>query len=155
MSPLLALAGAVLGAAATLVVLAVAARVRYARRLPSFRCRVGPVESRRGRRRRPLGRAGAPARRGPGTCCSSAPAVLRLWLTPLPAGVDQDTTVRRLGPDEVRGLGLHPVALRLVTPSGRPVEVATARSDADVLVGPYLAAAMSDLPSAPRERGAW
>ncbi|MGY1742963.1 MULTISPECIES: hypothetical protein [unclassified Blastococcus] len=78
---------------------------------------------------------------------------LRLWLTPVEAGVAEDATVRRLLPDEVRGLGLHPVALSLATPDGRPWEVAVARPDADRLVGPFLAAALADLPRAPRERG--
>ncbi|MGY1745472.1 hypothetical protein [Blastococcus sp. SYSU D00695] len=150
MVPVLAVVGAALVAAATTVVLMVWGRLRYARRLPSFRCRVGsagPPGSRRWSRR--LTRAA-----WAGDVLLIRSGLLRLWLTPVPAGVAEDSTVRRLQPDEVRGLGLHPVVLRICGPDGRPWEVAVARQDADRLIGPFLTTALSGLPRAPRERGA-
>jgi hypothetical protein len=62
-------------------------------------------------------------------------------------------TVQALEPEEGRGLGGHPVILRFTTHDGCEVEVAVAHQDAGLLVGPFLTAAMSGLPEAPRERG--
>jgi hypothetical protein len=78
---------------------------------------------------------------------------LRLWLTPLPVGVARDVTVQALGPGEVRGLGPHPVALRLTLRDAGELEIAVDAESADRLVGPFLTAALSGLPGAPRERG--
>ena len=61
--------------------------------------------------------------------------------------------MQALEPGEVRGLGRHPVALRFTAHDGGEVEVAAAQQDAGLLVGPFLTAAMSGLPRAPRERG--
>jgi len=79
--------------------------------------------------------------------------VLRLWVTPVATGVAGDSTVQPLGRTEVRRLGRRPVALRLTTPDGSPLEVAVAEEEAGQLVGPFLTAAMSGLPHAPRGRG--
>jgi hypothetical protein len=49
--------------------------------------------------------------------------------------------------------GGHPVILRFTTHDRCEVEVAVAHQDAGLLVGPFLTAAMSGLPEAPRERG--
>jgi|SRR5215218_8444752 len=154
MSPVLAAASALLASAVsvlmTLTVLTVWGKIRYARRLPSFRCRLGPPTGsrRRGRARWCLRRSWAAwvddvllVRSGP----------LRLWLTPLPIGVARDVTVQALGPGEVRGLGPHPVALRLTLRDEGELEIAVAAENADRLVGPFLTAALSGLPDAPRE----
>jgi hypothetical protein len=159
MSPVLAATGAglLVGSAVavvlTLAVLMVWARVHYARRLPSFRCRIGPPPA--GRRRR----------RGARWCLRRSWATwvddvllvrsgaLRLWLTPLRVGVARDVTVQALTAGGVRGLGPHPVALRLTLRDAGEVEIAVAAESADRLVGPFLTAALSGLPDAPRERG--
>jgi hypothetical protein len=136
----------------TLAVLAVWGRVRYARRLPSFRCRLGPPAA--GWRRR---RARWCLRRSWAAWVDDVllvrSGVLRLWLTPLAVGVARDVTVQALGPGEVRGLGRRPVALRLTLRDAGELEIAVAAESADRLVGPFLAAALSGLPDAPRERG--
>jgi hypothetical protein len=136
----------------TVAVLTVWARVRYARRLPSFRCRLGPPAF--GRRRR---RARWCLRRSRATWVGDVLLVrsgaLRLWLTPLPVGVARDVAVTALEAGEVRGLGPRPVALRFTVDGARELEIAVAAENADLLVGPFVTAALSGLPDAPRERG--
>jgi hypothetical protein len=153
MSPLLAAVGAVLLVATTVVVLAAWGRIRYARHLPSFRCRVGPPPARSPRRsaRWCLRRTHAAWVDDVLLLRSGA---LRLWLTPLALGVARDVTVEDLERREARGLGPQPVVLRFTSQDGYEVEVAVAHRDAGRLVGPFLTAAMSGLPDAPRERGA-
>ncbi|MGY1707449.1 hypothetical protein ACI79C_23040 [Geodermatophilus sp. SYSU D00697] len=152
MTPVLVALGAVVLVGATVVVLAAWGRIRYARELPSFRCRVGPPAS--------------PRRYDARWCLRRTQAawvddvlllrsgLLRLWLTPLAAGVAREVTVEALEPGEARGLGRRPVALRLTADDGCVVEVAAAHEDVGRLVGPFLAAVVSGLPDAPRERGA-
>ena len=152
MSSGLAVTGAFLaGSAATLAVLTLCARVRYTGRLPSFRCRVGPPPGRRRRRARWC------LRRTRATWVDDVLLIrsgaLRLWLTPISVGVARDVTIQALGPGEVRGLGPRPVALRLTTRHAGELEIAVASATADRLVGPFLTAALSGLPDAPRERG--
>jgi hypothetical protein len=80
--------------------------------------------------------------------------VLRLWLTPLAAGVARNVTLTALEREEVRGLGPRPVALRFVLPDAGEVEIAVAAESAEQLVGPFLAAAaLPGLPEARREHG--
>src|SRR5512143_750235 len=88
---------AVIAGLATTGVLTLWASVHYARRLPSFRCRLGPpgIRWRRRRARWRLRRSRATWIDGVLLVRSGA---LRLWLTPLPIGVAQDVTVRELGP---------------------------------------------------------
>jgi hypothetical protein len=156
MSPALAVTGAALlvGSAVlgTLAVLAVWARVRYARSLPSFRCRLGPPAS----RWRPV-RGRWCLRRSWAAWVDDVLLVrsgaLRLWLTPLSVGVAEDVRLQALGPGEVRGLGPRPVALQVTVRGGGELEIAVAAESADRLVGPFLTAALSGLPDAPRERG--
>jgi hypothetical protein len=143
--------GAVVLVATTAVVLAVWGRIRYARELPSFRCRVSPpAASRRSAARWCL-------RRTRGAWVDDVlllrSGLLRLWLTPLAVGVAREATVQALEPGEVRGLGRRPVALRFTAHDGCDMEVATAHEDAGRLVGPFLTAALSGLPQAPHERG--
>jgi hypothetical protein len=147
------LVGSVVSAVLTLALLTVWARVHYARRLPSFRCRIGPPP------------AGGRRRRGARWCLRRSWATwvddvllvrsgaLRLWLTPLPVSVARDVTVQALRPGEVRGLGRRPVALRLTLRDDGELEIAVAAESAERLVGPFLTAALSGLPDAPRERG--
>jgi hypothetical protein len=151
MSPVLVALGAVVLVGTTVVVLAAWGRIRYARELPSFRCRVGPpASSRRHHARWCLRRTRAA---WVDDVLLLRSGVLRLWLTPLAVGVARKVTVQALEPGEVRGLGRHPVALRFTTHDRCEVEVAVAHQDAGLLVGPVLTAAMSGLPHAPRERG--
>ncbi|MGK5113944.1 MULTISPECIES: hypothetical protein [unclassified Geodermatophilus] len=158
MSPVLAASGVtvLIGSAAsvllTLAVLTVWGRVRYARRLPSFPCRVGPPAAgwRRDRARWRLRRTRAT---WVGDVLLIRAGALRLWLDPLPVGVAGDVTVRALEPGEVRGLGAHPVALRFTLRDAGELEIAVGADSADRLVGPFLTAALSRLPDAPRERG--
>ena len=141
--------GSVLG---TLAALTARARVRYARRLRSFPCRLGPPTAawRRGRARWRLRRTQA-AWVGGVLLVRSGP--LRLWITPLAVDVPREGTIQALGRRDVRGLGKQPVALRFVLAGARTLDVAVAAEDADRLVGPFLTAALSGLPDAPRERG--
>jgi hypothetical protein len=154
MSPLLAALGAVLAVGTTLGVLAVRARVLFRRQFSSFRCRVCTVRPRRfGPDRRWERRRTRATWTGDVLLLRSG--ALRLWITAVPGGLPQDAMAYRLGPDDVRGLGLHPVALRLDAPDGRRIEVAAHGQDVGRLVGPFLTAAMSVQPRAPRERGTW
>ena len=151
MSPVLVVLGAVVLVGTTVVVLAVWGRIHYARELPSFRCRVGPPSSRRSDARWCLRRTRAA---WVDDVLLLRSGVLRLWLTPLAVGVAREVTVQALEPGEVRGLGRRPVALRFTAHDGCEVEVAAAHEDSGRLVGPFLTAALSGLPEAPRERGA-
>src|SRR3712207_6356632 len=146
MSPVLVALGAVVLAGTTVVVLAVWGRVRYARELPSLRCRVGPpASSRRHHARWCLRRTHAAWVDDVLLLRSGA---LRLWLTPFALGVAREVTVQALEPGEGRGLGRHPVALRFTPHDRCEVEVAVRRQDAGLLVGPFLTAARSGLPDA-------
>jgi hypothetical protein len=148
--------GTVASVLGTLAVLTVWGRTRYARRLPGFRCRVGPPPSfRRNRARWCLRRTWAT---WVGDVLLIRSGVLRLWLRPLVVDVESSVTVRPLGSGEVRGLGAHPVALRFFVRDARggrraELELAVGGRDADRLVGPFLTAALSRLPDAPREHG--
>jgi hypothetical protein len=157
MSSVIAATGAALVVSAvsvlvTIGVLTVWGRVRYGRLLPSVRCRLGPPVTgrRRGRARWCLRRSRAA---WVGDVLLVRSGALRLWLTPLPVGVARDVSVRALEPGEVRGLGRHPVALRFTVPDAGELEVAVAAEHADLLVGPFLTAALTGLPDARRERG--
>jgi hypothetical protein len=153
MAPVLAATGAglLVGSAVTIAVLTVWGRIRDARRLPSFRCRLGPAISRRGRRARWCLRRTRATWVGDVLMVRSG--VLRLWLTPLPVGVARNATVQPLGRGDVRGLGSHPVALRFTLRDEGELEIAVADENADDLIGPFLTTAMSALPHAPREPG--
>jgi hypothetical protein len=133
--------------AATVAVLTIWARIRYARDLPLFRCRLGPP-----RRRRRRSRARWCLRRTWATWVGDVVLVrsgtLRLWLRPLPVGVAREVTVEALGRRDVRGLGPRPVALRFALDGGRELEIAVAADDVDQLVGPFLTAALAGLPEA-------
>ena len=144
-------AGLLVGSAVTIAVLTVWGRIRDARRLPSFRCRLGPAISRRGRRARWCLRRTRATWVGDVLMVRSG--VLRLWLTPLPVGVPRNAKVQPLGRGEVRGLGSHPVALRFTLRDEGELEIAVADENADQLIGPFLTTAMSALPHAPREPG--
>ncbi|MGY1631136.1 hypothetical protein ACI784_05420 [Geodermatophilus sp. SYSU D01186] len=152
MSPLLAVLGAVVLVGGTVLVVAVWARVRFTRDLASFRCRVGPPTS---RSRRYSARWAVRRTRAAWVddVLLLRSGALRLWVTPLPLGIARDVTVEDLGPGEVRGLGRQPVALRFTSHDGYGLEIAVAHQDAGRLVGPFLTAALSGLPDAPRERG--
>lgn len=133
------------------LVLAAWTRLRFTRRFASFRCRLGPPESRRSRRRWRLLRTRAAwvhdvlvVRSGP----------FHLGVTPVAVGVPRTARVRRLGPGEVHGLGERPASLRCTTDDGRAFEVAVPRDCVPQLVGPFLAVLLPDLPPAPRDMGA-
>jgi hypothetical protein len=153
MSPILAGLGAVLLVSATVAALTVWGRVHYARRLPSFRCRVGPPTS-RWRRRRARWRVRSTRAAWVGDVLLLRSGVLRLWLTPLPVGVAGDVTLEVLEPEQVRGLGLRPVALRFVLPDAGELEIAVTAQCADRLIGPFLTLALPGLPDARHEHGA-
>jgi hypothetical protein len=152
MSVVAVLVASGLSVLATVAVLTTWVRVRYARRLPFFRCRIGPPP-------RPLRRGEARwCRRrtwatwvGDVLMIRSGP--FRLWLTPLRVEVLREVTVEILDRGEVRGLGRRPAAMRFALPSGGDVEVAVAAKDVDRLVGPFLTAALAGLPEARHEPG--
>jgi hypothetical protein len=156
MSTALAVTGAaVLGGSAvlgTLAVLAVWARVHYAHSALFFRCRLGPPPSRRrSRRARWYRRRSWAAWVDDVLVVRSGP--LRLWLTPLSVGVAGDVRLQALRRGEARGLGPHPVALQVTVRGAGELEIAVSAEDADLLVGPFLTAALSGLPGSPRGRG--
>jgi hypothetical protein len=141
------LAGVALGG------LSVTSRVRFARQPGAFRCRLGtPPYSRvrKGSRWR-LCRTRA---RWVSDVLIVQSGLLRLGATPMAAHVASDTVVRTLSPSEVRGLGKRPAVLLLTLDDQLPLEVAVAEASRPLLVGPYLAAGLTDLPRAPREQGA-
>ena len=76
-----------------------------------------------------------------------------LGVVPLAARVSPGAVLRPVSAAEVRRLGPRPWALLLTTEDRVPVDVAVAESDRELLVGPYLAASLDGLPSAPREKG--
>jgi hypothetical protein len=156
MSTALAVTGAALlvGSAVlgTLAVLAVRARVRYARSALFFRCRLGPPPSRR-RARRARWRLRRSWAGWVDDVLVVRSGAWRLWLTPLSVGVAGDVKLQALGPGEARGLGPRPVALQLTVRGAGELEIAVSAEDADLLVGPFLTAALSGLPGAPRGRG--
>jgi len=153
MSPILVGLCAVLLVVATVVVLTVWGWGHYARRLPSFRCRVGPPTA-WPRRYRARWRLRYTRATWVDDVLLLRSGVLRLWLTPLAAGVARNVTLTALEPDEVHGLGPRPVALRFVVPETGEVEIAVAAKFAEQLVGPFLAAAaLPGLPDARREQG--
>jgi hypothetical protein len=140
---------ALTGVVGTIGALEVRARLRYARRLTFFRCRIGP-SARRWRRgaRWWLGRRSA-AWAGGVLWVSAGP--FRSFLTPVATGVPQTARVRRLE-GRARGLGTHPVSLRTAD-AGRSLEIAVPQACVGELVGPFFAAALPDPPAAPRDEG--
>ena len=156
MSPVLAAACALLASAVsvlvTLAVLTVWGKVRYARRLPSFRCRLGPPTSRR-RARHSRWRLRRTRAAWVDDVLLVRSGALRLWLTPLSVHDAAETQLGALSPGEVRGLGPSPVALKVTAPGAGGLEIAVASENADRLVGPFLTTALSGLPDAPRGRG--
>ncbi|GGQ48893.1 hypothetical protein [Couchioplanes azureus] len=60
--------------------------------------------------------------------------------------------VYTLATRDARRCGTHPVAVRVLTPDGCRLEIATDGEARLALVGPYLAAAVNDLPRAPIRR---
>jgi hypothetical protein len=153
MSPILAGLCAVLLVSAPVIALTVWGRVRYARRLPSFRCRVGPPTS-RWRRHRARWRVRYTRAAWVDDVLLLRSGVLRLWLTPLPVGASGDVTLSALEQEQVRGLGPRPVVLRFSLPDVGEVEIAVAAESADRLVGPFLAAALPGMRDARRRHGA-
>jgi hypothetical protein len=80
--------------------------------------------------------------------------LLRLGITTVFPRIARDASVEALVPFEVRGLGLHAVALRLTAEDGRPLVVATSVLNRTALVGPFLTAVVAGLPRAPRDHDA-
>ena len=152
MSPVLASGGAVLLVGVTVGAVTGWGQLRYARRLPSFRCRLGPPTA-RWRRRRSRWRLRGTRAAWVGDVLVLRTGLLRLWLTPIPVALARDVRVQDVPPGQLRGLGPHPVALRFTRQDGDELRVAVAQRDSARLVGPYLIAALSGLPDAPRERG--
>jgi hypothetical protein len=146
------LVGAALSTVLTLLVLGARANRRYAV-LPSFRCRLGPPTARWRRRRARWCRRRTRAAWVDGVLLVRSGA-MRQSLTPLSASVAGHVDLRALTAGEVRGLGAHPVVLRLAGPMGGPVEIAAAAEDAERLTGPFVVASLSVLPGARGERGA-
>ncbi|MEV6596259.1 hypothetical protein AB0M36_05255 [Actinoplanes sp. NPDC051346] len=107
--------------------------------------------------------------------CRSAiwPRLRRWWSRPMWATwVDDALMVRRgpvfarmvelrarvsdgvytLAPGAPRRCGTHPIAVRLLMGDGGQLEIATDSAERLALVGPYIAAAVNDLPRAPIRR---
>jgi hypothetical protein len=150
MSKLLAVAYVVL------LVLAVARSVRWRRVVRAdgaFRCRIRLTGGRCARWRW-LGRRWS--RRL--MCARWMDDELVVWRSPLfrrpvrlSARVGSEG-VRRLAVLDVTRCGCRPVVVEFEISDGSRIEVVTRESDRRELVGPYLAAAMADLPPAPRPR---
>jgi hypothetical protein len=139
------------GAATAAIVGAVWMRLRYTRRMAFFRCRIGPpVVPWRRRARWRIGRRRAA---WVGNVLLVPSGVLRMFLTPFTTGMPRTAALRLLEPEQARGLGLHPVAMQLMSDDGRLLEIAVSQSSADEVVGPFLVAALPELPQAPREPG--
>jgi hypothetical protein len=138
------LLGAVLAGTLTALGLVARARARYAD-LPSFRCRVGRPPARR-RRRRSRWRSRRTRAAWVDDVLLIRSGALGLWLTPVAASVVLDVEVRAVHPSEAPGLGPRPVVLTACRPVVGRLEIAAAAEDAGRLVGPYLAAMLSDLP---------
>ncbi|MEV4641439.1 hypothetical protein AB0J80_29255 [Actinoplanes sp. NPDC049548] len=101
------------------------------------------------------------------------PRLSRRWSRPMWAAWDDDMLVIRRGPvssriivlrasvsqgvytlpaADVRRCGPHPVAVCLLVWDGSRIEVAASGDSRLALVGPYLTAAVNDLPQAPVRR---
>jgi hypothetical protein len=148
--PVLAIAAAVGPVVVLLAGLSAWSRIRFARTLPSFRCRIGPPTApwrRRGTRWR--------LRRTRAAWVNDVllvqTGVLRLWVTPVAPVIPRDAAVRPLGPGTVRGLGRRPVVLRVTAPDGGELEVAARDVNAARLVGPFLTAMLPGPPRAPHD----
>lgn len=63
-----------------------------------------------------------------------------------------EDAVRRTGPGDVGGLGVEALCLFLRLDDGRTLELAAPSADRTLLVGPFLAAAMRELPDGPAEQ---
>ncbi|HSK25395.1 MAG TPA: hypothetical protein VK894_00615 [Jiangellales bacterium] len=133
------------------LVVAGAARAAFARGHETFRCTLRV----RGARRRPGERQGWPRSRTRARWVHDVLVVRRGLLVPrieVLAVRAPEEAVRRLVGGEVRGLGAEPLCLVLRLDDGRMVEVAAAAPDRTLLVGPFLAAAMRELPDGPAEQ---
>jgi hypothetical protein len=146
-----------LGALATLglAVIALAgtsvvARRRFRSRPQAFACRVRtPARGGRRRRRRRWSRWRTRA------CWLSDVLLVRsaplgLSFLAYAVRIAPGARLRPVSATDVRRLGPMPWALLLTTDDG-PLDVAVADGDKERLVGPYLAAALTGLPSAPHE----
>jgi hypothetical protein len=142
--------GALVLVTVPLAALSVVSRVRFARLPESFRCRLSAAASlRRGETRWRRHRTRA---RWVNDVLLIQDGALRTGVRVLPAWIPPGASVRTVLPDDVRRLGRHPVALRLMTGEG-PVDLAVAESSRLLLVGPFLTAAIPGLPRAPRDHG--
>jgi hypothetical protein len=139
------------GAALAAIVAGVWMRARYTRRMAFFLCRIGPPSA--PWRRRARWRIGRRRAAWVGNVLLVPSGVLRMFLAPLTTGMPRTAALRLLEPEEAPGLGLHPVAMRLTSDDGRLLEIAVSQSSADEVVGPFLVAALPELPQAPREQG--
>jgi hypothetical protein len=138
-----------IGAAGTLAVVSVFSRLRFGRLPGAFRCRLGPPSG--WRRSRALWRL----RRTRAVWLHDVLVIqsgcLRLGMTIVCPTISRGASVVSLGPSEVRGLGRHAVGLALTAEDGRRIVVATSVLDRTALVGPFLTAAVTGLPRAPRD----
>lgn len=128
-------------------VLSLWSRVRFARQPESFRCRLGAAS-----RRRPWRRCSTRARWVNDVLLIQT-GLLRTGTTAVVPRVPSGSRLRWVPREDVRGLGGDPVALRLTVDDGRPLDIAVDGRNRMLLVGPFLAAALSGLPRAPREQG--
>jgi hypothetical protein len=77
--------------------------------------------------------------------------LLRPRVVALPVRIPEDV-IRYVPAEDMRGLGSAPQVLGLRLDDGQIIEVATASAAHSVVVGPFVAAAMTGLPTAPAER---
>jgi hypothetical protein len=136
-------------AGSVFLVAAVRARVEATREAGAFRCRVSPRPWARRRGRARWSRFATHARWVNDVLLVRS-GFLRLGVTALAAHVAPRTQLEQLAPAEARRLGRAPRALRLVLDGGGTLEVATSEDCGELLVGPYLVAALGD-PPPPRE----
>jgi hypothetical protein len=131
---------------------AVWGRIASSREPRSFRCRVSPHPWARWR-----GRARwclfAPRAHWVHDALVLRSGFLRLGVTAFPACIAPGTQVEELARREARRLGGRPLALLLRLEEGGTLEVAAPADCRELLVGPFLAAAVAGLPAAPREEG--
>jgi hypothetical protein len=150
MTPVWAAGSAAAGAVLVLVAGWIDAQAR-ARRLGLFRCRIGPPVSRW--RRHARWRVGRRRAGWAGDALLATSGFSWLFLTPVATGIPRAATVLPLEPSQARRLGRSPVAVQLTAADGSALEIAVPATCAEAVVGPFLAAALTEQPRAPREHG--
>lgn len=140
---------AVASIATVTAALSVHSRIRFARRPQAFRCRLARSPGRHWGRHARWRLTGTRALWVSDVLLVQS-GLLRLGVTAMAPRLGPAAKLRPLSADDVPRLGPHPVGLTLLVDGEHPLEIAVARKDRTLVVGPYLVAA---LPGLPRVRG--